>query len=34
MLGAGGRLLIEPVEQVGKIVSVIKVEVGLWYVVH
>ena len=34
MLGAGGSLSIEPVEQVGKIVSVIKIKADLFHVVH
>jgi hypothetical protein len=34
VLGADGRLLVESIEQVGEIVSVIKIEVDLWHIVH
>src|ERR1700720_1568525 len=34
VLGADRSLSIKPVEQVGKIVSVIKIEVDLGYIVH
>lgn len=34
MLGANGSLSIKPVKQVGKVVSVIEIEVDLRYVVH
>ena len=34
VLSACGSFSIEPVEQVGKIVSVIKIEVDLGYIVH